>query len=172
MPLSRSLIHLLVLCALAAASPSQAQDAALKRCPAIADAQARLACYDAIQPPTSGPVAPQAGALNAPAPMAATPGKVSPSPAQIDSADNFGFAGHARSADVRSIESTVADDFEGWSAGDRIKLKNGQVWRVDDGSNGAIRSSNRKVRVVRGILGSFYLEFEGLSRSPRVSRVQ
>ena len=178
-PLSmpQSLIHLLALCAVAAAGAAHAQDAAFKRCPGIADPAARLACYDAIQPPTGRPVGPTAAAaaatLAAPAPVAtAAAGKASPGPAQIDNADNFGFPARARPGEVRFIESAVADDFDGWSAGDKIRLKNGQVWRVDDGSQGAIRPANRKVRVVPGALGSFHLEFEGLSRSPRVSRVQ
>ena len=175
MPMSQSLIPLLALCGLVVAGASQAQDAAFKRCPGIADPLARLACYDAIQAPTGRPVGPAAAAaaLAAPAPVAAlAASKAGPGPAQNDNADNFGFPARARPGEVRFIESTVADDFDGWSAGDKIRLKNGQVWRVDDGSNGSIRPANRKVRVVPGALGSFHLEFEGLSRSPRVSRVQ
>ena len=167
------LIPLLALCALIAAGASQAQDAAFKRCPGIADPMARLSCYVAIEPPTGRPVAPHAGALTAPSPLAtAAAGKTGPSPAQVDAADNFGFPARARPGAVAFIESAVANDFDGWSAGDKIRLHNGQVWRIDDGSSGAIGPDNRKVRVVPGAFGSFRLEFEGLSRSPRVSRVQ
>ena len=61
---------------------------------------------------------------------------------------------------------------EGWKAGDRIALANGQVWRIADGSQGALWLQNPKVRVRRGVLGAFYLEIEGTNRSPRVERVK
>ena len=169
----KALIPLLALCALIAAGASQAQDAAFKRCPGIADPMARLSCYDAIQPPTGRPLASQGSAQPPLSPLApAAAGKAGPSAAQVDAADNFGFPARARPGAVAFIESAVANDFDGWSAGDKVRLQNGQIWRIDDGSSGAIGPDNRKVRVVPGAFGSFRLEFEGLSRSPRVSRVQ
>jgi hypothetical protein len=74
---------------------------------------------------------------------------------------------------VQAVDSHIPGEFRGWEAGSRIKLANGQVWEVADGSRGALAPViDPKVRVRRGVLGSFYLEIEGLNRSPRVRRVE
>lgn len=71
-----------------------------------------------------------------------------------------------------SIESSVSNDFYGWDPNTRIRLNNGQVWQVIDGSTGTVNADNRRVKVTRGALGSFFLEFEGMNKAPRVRRVE
>ncbi len=71
-----------------------------------------------------------------------------------------------------AIESTLSDAIEGWQAGSRIRLANGHVWQVSDDSTGFLRAGTRQVRIRRGALGAFYMEFEGTNRSPRVRRVE
>ncbi len=71
-----------------------------------------------------------------------------------------------------AIESHVPGRFDGWGPNASIRLANGQVWQIADGSSGAHWIENPKVRVRRGALGAFYLEIEGTNRSPRVTRIQ
>jgi hypothetical protein len=157
---------LVTLVALAAVSPAQAQNQALQRCPKIDDAAVRLACYDAILPPaTASAIKPAVTQPTAPA-AAAAPGAVA---TQID---GFGLASSARNAELAFIESAVNPDFDGWAPNQRISLQNGQVWVVVDGSSGSLRRPGGKVTVRRGLLGSFFMDFEGLTRAPRVNRVQ
>jgi hypothetical protein len=86
--------------------------------------------------------------------------------------DPFGFESRRPAGTPDAIESHIPGQFEGWRAGDRISLANGQVWQIADGSQGALWVQNPKVRVRRGLLGAFFLEVEGTNRSPRVVRVK
>ena len=44
--------------------------------------------------------------------------------------------------------------------------------RIADGSQTAYDVKNPVVRIVRGAFGSFFMEIEGVSHSPKVRRVQ
>jgi len=131
---------------------SLATDDSLRRCRVIADANARLACYDAIALPAPG-------SARAPAPAKETPAQ-------------FGLVGAQRQVSLDAVESRIPGNFEGWSARSRITLENGQVWQIDDDSRAILELKNPKARVRKGALGAFYLEVEGTNRSPRVKRVQ
>jgi hypothetical protein len=128
------------------AAPAQADEAALQRCRGVAEAAARLACYDAIV------VRPAAVAASAPV------------------AERFGLPAAAEAVD--RIESRINGRFEGWRGRDRIRLANGQVWQVVDDSTGVYWLDSPRVVVRRGALGSFVLEIEGANRAPRVRRVE
>jgi hypothetical protein len=142
-----------------------AQNVEVSRCQAVREAAARLACYDKLYPPgASGSPAPAASSTPAPNVAAQQPA--------TDGAAYFGLPQRARPGDVDSIESTVAASFDGWGPNDKIRLQNGQVWEVIDGSSGALSTDARKVKVRRGALGSYFLDFEGLTKSPRVRRLQ
>lgn len=165
------------LAALAAVSLSvsfasaQAQGDATTRCPVVQDAAARLACYDAAFPPRAA--ATSQPAPTAPAALASPPAKPSASaPAPADPAAQFGLQQRLRPGELESIESRVVATFEGWGPNERIRLENGQVWEVVDGSSGTITPAMRKVTVRKGAFGSYFLDFEGLTKSPKVRRVQ
>ncbi|MES2959512.1 MAG: hypothetical protein V4792_15075, partial [Pseudomonadota bacterium] len=87
-------------------------------------------------------------------------------------AKKFGLPEARQDADVRAIESAVSSTFSGWGPNDKIRLENGQVWQVEDGSMAAVRPGAMRVSVRRGLLGAFYLDFDGLNKSPRVRRVE
>jgi hypothetical protein len=133
-------------------------DAALQRCRDLRDAAARLACYDAI-PLTSGPTrstAPSAAPAAAPA-------------------STFGF--EARPAPtapppIEAIESAIDGPFDGWLPRGQFKLANGQVWEVSDGSTAAYDLKSPKVRITRGVSGTFFMAIDGVSQTPRVRRVR
>lgn len=148
----RNFLTLMVAAALC--SIAQAGDAAMQRCRAISDAGARLSCYDAI--PLSGATA-TAPPVN---------GAVSPA---------AGFGLEARSAPagtVASIESVIEGPFDGWLPRTQFKLANGQVWEISDGSQAAYDLRSPKVRITRGVSGSFFMAIEGVAQTPRVRRVR
>lgn len=73
----------------------------------------------------------------------------------------------------QSIDSSIEGDFDGWEPGAQIRLANGQVWRVVDGSSAVLSPmKNPKVRVRRNLLGTMFLEIEGTNNSPKVNRVR
>jgi hypothetical protein len=134
-----------------------ADDAALQRCRDLRDAPARLACYDAI--PLTSPTTSTAPSA---APAAA--------PAAI-----FGF--EARPAptappQTESIESAIDGPFDGWLPRGQLKLANGQVWEVTDGSTTAYNLKSPRVKLTRGVSGTFFMAIEGVSQTPRVRRVR
>jgi hypothetical protein len=124
-----------------------ADDAALRQCRAIAEVQARLACYDRI-------------------PLAAQPSPAAES--------NFGMeAVKRKEAEPQSVESTIEGDFSGWAPGAQIRLANGQVWKVVDGSEAVLSPmKNPKVRIKRNVIGTLFMEIEGTNNSPKVRRVR
>ena len=142
-----------------------ADEAGLRRCRGIVDAAARLACYDALVVP---------GGVAAPAPAPAPVREASPAPVRGASSalvERFGME-HRASSQADRIESHIPGRFEGWRANSRIRLANGQVWQVVDGSWMGGEWDNPKVAIRRGVLGGFYLDIEGEPRSPRVRRVE
>ena len=173
-----------VMVALAAPAAHAVDDAAFARCRSIADTAARLACYDGlpVAPAAAMQSAPSRPATAAPAPNAApaarTPSAAAPAPAAAppapaSAAENFGMEEKiAASGLPPTMESYIPGHFEGWGAGARIKLANGQVWQVVDGTSAYFNRENPKVLVRRGMMGGFFLEIENSNRSPRVKRVQ
>jgi hypothetical protein len=138
-----------------------ADDAALLRCRALPDGPQRLACYNAI-------VAAPAGA-NAGAPFAAP--ALAPSREQLEQA--FGKEPPALQAlRLASLTTRVAGRFDGWVANQTIRLANGQLWRVVDGSDDVLDADSPGATLQRGLLGAIYLDIDGAHRRPRVQRVE
>lgn len=128
-----------------------ADDAALLRCRAIPEASARLACYDAVVVLTDEEKARQN---------------------EANQRQQFGLGTATDKSDLDAVDSYIPGHFEGWQPGENIRLANGQVWQVTDGSSGVHYIDNPKVRVRHGVFTAYYLEIEGTNRSPRVRRLQ
>lgn len=148
---------------LAVCGPALADDAATLRCRAIADGPARLACYDAMPVGTAVP----------PAAAAAAPLSVE------QQQQAFGLEGRQQRLDARaspppmtSLASHIPGNFKGWLPGQVITLANGQRWKVVDGSDGVVSGTDLGATLERGMLGAIYLNIDGASRSPRVTRIQ
>jgi hypothetical protein len=175
---------LLLASILAGTASSAGANDALKRCRAIADSAARLSCYDtlplegvAAAPPASRGAPPAPGAPRAPAPaLAPTPSPpttASALPAPAASLESsFGMEGRAPAAELPEIRSHIPGTFYGWGQGSQITLANGQVWQVVDEGGRRMQLQDPKVRVRRGMMGAFYLEFEAHNHSPRVRRIR
>lgn len=149
----------LMVLACAASTPAVAQLEALQRCAQEPESVVRLACYDKLLPPPVRPIV--AGSVASAATPAAPPAK----------ADTFGLP-QALKGPSPTVESSVGADFDGWSPNDKIRLANGQVWQVVDGSSAAVAPRVRKVTVRGGALGGFLLDLEGLNTTPRVRRIE
>ncbi len=141
---------------LCVAGTALADEGGFLRCRGIADPAARLACYDALPVPL-----PESKA--SPAQSGALP---------LQTPQQFGLEPPATVIELADIESRIPGQFDGWKPNTRIKLANGQVWQVVDGSSRFLDLTDPKVTIRRGQLGAFYLEFEGDNRTVRVKRLQ
>ena len=166
--------------ALASATLAHAvDDAAFERCRGIRDASARLACYDGL-PMSLSPAAPQAPPIapsRTPAPAPAAPAQAAPAArapaAAPQPAQAFGMEQREPAVELpTTMESYIPGRFEGWGPNARIKLANGTVWQVVDGTSAYVSMDNPKVIIRRGMMGGFFLELENSNRSPRVRRLQ
>ena len=155
-------MKILLLPLLLLSSAALADDGGLLRCRGIADAVARLACYDAL-PVTGAEAKPEAKAGQGEArqrDMRAPP-------------EQFGLEERAPLVGMpEAVESNIPGRFEGWVPNEKIRLANGQVWQVADGSSRAYDVENPKVTITRGSLGAFYLNLAGDNRTVRVRRIQ
>jgi hypothetical protein len=156
--MKRMLVFVLVA---AGTGTATSETSSLQRCREVRDSTARLACYDAIP-------------LAAPA-MGARP---SPPPAAAPAAPAAVFGLESRTAPAASpqplpsIDSNIDGVFDGWLPRSQLKLANGQVWEIADGSQAAYDLKSPKVRVTRGVSGSFFMAVEGVAQTPRVRRVK
>lgn len=146
-------LSVLMFALLTASSTALADDAALLKCRTLPDTATRVACYDAIPVGVAGPVA-------------AVPART---PEQ-----NFGMeAVKQRETQPASIRSTVVGDFDGWGPGSQIRLSNGQVWRIIDGSDAVLpRTKDAAVTIERNVFGTLFLKVDGGNSSAKVRRVQ
>ena len=84
----------------------------------------------------------------------------------------FGLPQAPRGDVLQVVESHIAGAFMGWRPKSRIQLGNGQVWEIADGTEASYDLRNPKVKVRRGMLGSYFLEIEGASATPKVRRIR
>jgi hypothetical protein len=144
------------------AGPVIGQDTSLQRCRTVADANARLACYDALADVPPKPPAAPAGPVAA---VAAVPAAKPP-------ADSFGLPAKPPAGEPQTVQSSVGADFAGWGPNQSVKLANGQVWQIVDGSSVVLPRGARAVSVRRSLFGAFHLDIEGLTTSPKVKRIE
>lgn len=137
------------------ANPAFGQDVPLQRCRAIAEPVARLACYDALADAPAGTRAP-----------AAPPAVAAP---EARPATTFGRP--QRDTEPQEVSSAVGAAFAGWGPNSRIRLDNGQVWQVVDGSSVVLPAGARRATVKRSLFGNYVLEIDGLNTAPKVRRV-
>jgi hypothetical protein len=130
--------------------PALAEQGSLRKCREITEPAAKLACYEALPLTLDSPV--------------------------VASPPSFGKKGSERTETPRVgeviVASTVGSDFSGWRPNDEIALENGQIWQVVDGSAYAVRPGTRIASVRRGILGSNFLDIDGVALAPRVRRIK
>ena len=156
---------------------ASAQHAELLKCRQLEDGPVRLACYNAIPANAAAPVA-AAAAASAAAPAARATATApaydtvaAPSRAQLE--QMFGQEPPLlQSVRLNSFDTTIAGQFDGWVPGQRIRLANGQIWKVVDGSEDIMDARDPKVTVKRGLLGAIFLDIDGAHRLAKVRREQ
>ncbi len=134
------------------AGPALAQNAELQRCRAIPDKDQRVLCYDAL---AARDAEGRPTAISAAAPSRT---------------DTFGLPAQ-RPGEADVVGSQIMGLVEGWGPNSLIRLANGQVWQVKDNSSVVLYLKDPKVKVRRGVLGSFILELEGSNETARVQRL-
>jgi hypothetical protein len=158
---------LIAIAAMISLSPLLAGAAAkgdVTQCAQIADATARLACYDGLahRPTDAAPSAPQV-VSPAPAPAASAAKTSQPAPpvtAAPDDPKNFGLSQvqqqqHVKPAGPKSEKATItslSSDGQGLSW---VELDNGQTWKVLD--NDGRLSSGDQVVIKPASLASFLM---------------
>jgi hypothetical protein len=153
-------------CALSLACFGQSVDLknSTEVCRVLNEPGARLACYDAAFPP------PKAATPATPAAQTAKPlPRQENRPATLA---EFGLSPQRPEAVVQAIETSISGRFEGWEPGTKWLLANGQIWEVVDGSRASYDLSSPAVRIKRGLLGSFFIEIDGVGATPRVRRLK
>lgn len=160
--LNRNLIAAVLLAALLGqATASSELQMKMQLCRLIADTGKRLACYDGLIPaPWGTPVSPvEAGGGSGSVPVV------------TDVNARFGLP-QASSDVLQVLDSHIPGHFSGWRAGTQIRLANNQVWVIADGSEASYDLSNPRIKLRRGMLGSFFLEIEGVAATPKVRRIR
>lgn len=151
---------------LLASGSALADDTALLKCRTVTDVAARVACYDAIPVGAAKPAAAAAAGVAAGAPVAAAPAATAE--------ENFGLeAVKQRESQPKSVQSTIVGKFEGWGPSSRIRLANGQVWRIVDGTDAVLApQTDPKVSIERNMFGTIFMRVEGTNASAKVRRVE
>jgi len=80
--------------------------------------------------------------------------------------------GKAADGDLESIQSRMIGEFKGWEKGMKLKLENGQVWKVTSRKAGYKKMTNPMIIISRGFFGSFNAKVEGLNASAKVKRIK
>ena len=72
--------------------------------------------------------------------------------------DSFG---QYEKSDIESISSRLIGKFSSWERGMKLRLENGQVWKVKSGKSGYKKMDNPMITITRGFFGSFNATVEG-----------
>lgn len=154
----------------------------LAECARIGDDIVRLFCYDRVAgripaAPVPGAEMDATGPSAAQAPSdAATPARASdsvqeagpgPDPVATPKAPDAA----AQKSDSRRIEARIVGEFEGWSAGTRFELDNGQVWEATGPSTHYSTSQSPAVVIRRDFLGQHLMSIDGVDSKALVRRV-
>jgi hypothetical protein len=172
----------LLLGAASMSSAASAQDivSGLAACRTLADAAARLQCYDRLAdgfapPPLAAPAPPPAPPVPTPPPTTAQPAPVAPSARE---AANERFGQDRLPAEKRA-PADEPDEIEGKVTALRlvpggyveVTLDTGQVWRQTEPERWRIELG-AQVRIRKGVVGGFMLNEVGRNKSTRVRRME
>lgn len=86
--------------------------------------------------------------------------------------DSFGFENELLVRGLDSVVSVAQGRFDYWENGLRVRLANEQLWQVIDHRPLLYNAHDPQITIHKGIMGSFYLQIEGLSRRLKVRRIR
>jgi len=70
------------------------------------------------------------------------------------------------------INTSVVGVFNGWSGETEFTLQNDQVWKQSGNGMLSVKLDNPKVKIRKGMLGSYILTVEGFNSSIKVKRIK
>ncbi|MBI2380243.1 MAG: hypothetical protein HYV16_05785 [Gammaproteobacteria bacterium] len=154
-----------------------------KACAAMVNGAERLACYDGLARQQS--LETSAAPLSSVGPVSETDAEatVEPAPAPAAStAQQFGLEDLPKPESRNDAERERAGELmharllgshKGWSPGSEFVLDNGQVWKNVDGSSAFYPlGENPAVTLEKGMLGAYWMSFEGLNKKVKVKRIK
>jgi len=71
-----------------------------------------------------------------------------------------------------TVKSFLVGEFKGWKKGLKLRLKNGQVWKVTSARYGYSKKLDPAVTISRGFFGSFDAKIDGLNARAKVKRIK
>jgi hypothetical protein len=184
----RSLASLVFATGAASLGAAQAPAPQIVACTELADASARLACFDrevapfarerreapaatspAALPPVSPPVVAEAPAPRAPAPQQAPPPESAFGQEQLKPEDR-----QSTPAEAATLHARITAHRRGGQGTYLVTLDNGQVWRHEEGSRVDYLKVGAAVTISRAALGSYRMTLDdGNARNwVRVTRVR
>ena len=86
--------------------------------------------------------------------------------------DSFGFESELLGRGLDSVVSIAQGQFDYWENGLRVRLANEQLWQVIDHRPLLHNAHDPEVTIHKGIMGSFYLQIEGISTRLKVKRIR
>ena len=150
-------VSILLAMGLALSAAASARESKLARCAAIDDANARLACYDALAGRKSQDVA-QTTVTPSVTASAAAPAPAAAAPDPAAAAQKFGLSNvqqHKADEGPSAIEAHVAKALVDRNRRAYLLLDNGQTWLVTDDE--VQLDDGEAVTIRRAALGSFML---------------
>lgn len=153
-------------------------ESGLEHCAAIAEAGARLACYDSLAGRTTRDTSPApapalaAAPASAPAPAPAPERASAAPPDPAVATRNFGLSAvqqHTADLGPTAIEARITRVIMDQSRRGYLVLDNGQTWAITDGE--MLLDAGEAVTIRRAALGSFMLT-SASKRSYHVRRVR
>jgi hypothetical protein len=195
---NRRLVICGTLICLGAAGPVWADESLsrLLACRDLADAKARLACFDreaaALSSASAAPLPPSSAASRPAAPTSITPAAAGTTPAApvaapaqpaavLDPQQKFGLAEKAvaakevaagtRAADASKIEAHITQLKQAADGHIVFSLDNDQVWRQLNAEGELLAKQGDAVTISRGALGSYWLQIKS-GRGCKVMRLR
>jgi hypothetical protein len=152
----------------------------IKLCSKVKSDQQRLQCYDKITHSNFNPLQQEIAQVK---PSVATvrpivhnqSHKQQPSlvniktPEKTSKVEAFGLI---NKNGLQSLQSSIVGSFKGWVKGDKITLKNGQVWKVTSQDSGYVKLTNPTIKITTGFLSSFSAKVEGLNARAKIKRIK
>lgn len=168
----------LVLICLLPASFALAQQSA-EECAELENDQERLDCFDRFfsrdrdrsETPAASGRDRRGSSFGTSSRSSRTTSRAEPEPEPTPE-QRFGREREPLSLGGESMTSVAVGKFDLWRRGLRVRLENGQVWRVTNYGELYFQANNPRVRIEQGMLGAYYMHFEGTSQSLKVVRVE
>lgn len=149
---------------------------AVEKCRVVSNSLKRLVCYDQLAQRAQNLEDSDLAEFYAERPLVApVPGESRPNtsaPSRSAPRNNFGLEDREsqqkkdEASEMSAVVGTVEEDPYGKLI---VTLADGQIWRQTDSEVFKLRSGD-SVTISRGLLGSFYLQKDGLNRRMRVKR--